>query len=193
MSSVHHDTFENWYKEASAKYEGGKGWINVIALDTLFMKIGKLRVPHEHLKRTLTEYFSLGFDENVSALIVTKRAMVCGVSTNNSVILAKNKNHEEISLFGAPSIKLDEDMGHIIIKNLITSTLWDLKDDNENGPKVFDADTIGSIIYDKSVTHYTREILCSIGRGGTPEYIDIMKYFSDLKHLTMSLRKYLDH
>lgn len=192
MSSIHNETFYDWYREMASSYKGERRWINMIALDTVFMKMGRLRVPHENLREVLNSYFSLGLEENVAAVIITKKSMIYGVNTNNSVILAKSKIHPDIALFGVPSTKLGEDMGKVVVKNIVTGTLWELKDDKNDSQKLFDADSIGSIIYDKQVSHYTSEILCSFGRGSKPDYMDIMKAFSDMKHLTMALHKHLD-
>lgn len=192
MSSIHNETFYDWYQEMTSSYRGERRWVNMIALDTVFMKMGRLRVPHENLRDVLNSYFSLGLEENVAAVIITKKSIIYGVNTNNSMILAKSKIHPDIALFGVPSAKLGEDMGKVVAKNIVTSTLWELKDDKANSPKLFDADSIGSIIYDKQISHYTSEILCSFGRGSKPDYVDIMKAFSDIKHLSMALHRHLD-
>lgn len=192
MSSIHNETFYDWYQEMTSSYKGERRWVNVIALDTVFMKMGRLRVPHENLRDVLSSYFSLGLEENAAVVIVTKKNMICGVNTNNSVILAKSKIHPDVALFGVPAVRLDNEMGQMVVKNIVTSILWDLKDNKENSPKLFDADAITSIVYDKRVSHYTSEILCSFGRGSKPDYMDIMKAFSDIKHLSMALHKHLD-
>ena len=192
MSSIHNETFYDWYREMTSSYKGERRWINMIGLDTVFRKMGRLRVPHENLREVISSYFSLGLEENVAIVIITKKNMICGASTNNSVILAKSKIHPDIAIFGVPSTSLNIDMGKMVVQNIVTSVLWELKDDKEDSPKLFDADSINSIVYDKQVSHYTSEILCSFGRGSKPDYMDIMKAFSDMKHLTMALHKHLD-